>query len=252
MVLVRLMGRELVGFEVELYDVPGALKNVLEVFAEYNINLVYIERYSALPGKAIFFIVADFTDIDLSPDEVLNKIKRLKDYVAEASLASRTDGCIAGSRPHFKDICDERVILFHVAGMIGFLKGIRDELGHEIGSTMIYKTGYNIGIESYTHYRKMVEIGSIDELIKFLKILLNANAWGYIIDYRIEEGKISIDIDRNWECEAMKGKADAYGSYYVRGFIAGFIEEYLGSRVEARETKCIAKGDPYCRFEITF
>jgi len=250
MVLVRLMGRELVGFEVELYDVPGALKNVLEVLAEYNINLVYIERYSALPGKAIFFIVADFTDIDLSPDEVLNKMRRLKDYVSEASLASRIGDYITVSRPYFKDIGGERMILFHVAGMIGFLNGIRDELGHEIGSTIIYKVGYSEGKAMCTHFKKV--LGSIDELIKFLKILLNASAWGYIIDYRIEEGKISIDIDRNWECEAMKGEADKYGSYFVKGFIAGFIEEYLGSRVEARETKCIARGDPYCRFEVTF
>jgi len=45
------------------------------------------------------------------------------------------------------------------------------------------------------------------------------------------------------ECEAVKDKVDAYGSYFVKGVIAGFVRGYLDSRVETRETKCIAKGD---------
>ena len=34
------------------------------------------------------------------------------------------------------------------------------------------------------------------------------------------------------------------------GYLAGWLEEVYSARVDARETSCVAKGDPYCVFEI--
>ncbi len=36
----------------------------------------------------------------------------------------------------------------------------------------------------------------------------------------------------------------------VVGFMAGWLEEAWGKKVDGKETKCLAKGDPYCEFEL--
>lgn len=37
----------------------------------------------------------------------------------------------------------------------------------------------------------------------------------------------------------------------LAGYLAGWLEEVYGVRVDARETNCVAKGDPVCRFKVT-
>jgi hypothetical protein len=251
MVLIYLQDREIVGYEVGLYDVPGALKRVLDVFVKYNINLTYIERYSALPGTAYFFIGADFTNIDISPILVLEEIKKLTEHVSDAKIAPRIGDIIYSSKPHFKDVGGERAILLYLSNIRGFLNGIRDELGYDIGSSVIYRIGYTTGKESYNYYSERIKLKGISELIEFLKALFNASAWGYISSYDMKEDKIILRIEKSWECETMKGEIDSPASYYLRGFLAGFIEKYLGRKVGVKETKCIAVGDPYCEFNIT-
>ena len=39
-------------------------------------------------------------------------------------------------------------------------------------------------------------------------------------------------------------------SQLIRGHISGFLTGLLKINVRAIETKCIAKGDPYCEFYI--
>ena len=36
----------------------------------------------------------------------------------------------------------------------------------------------------------------------------------------------------------------------IAGFLAGWLETAWGKRVDVKETKCQAKGDPYCEFKV--
>jgi len=250
MVLIYRHGREIIGYEVELYDRPGVLKKVLEIFAKYNINITYIERYSALLGPAYFFIAADYTGLTISPYKILEELKRLKNYVKNVTIASQLGDIIYSSNIHIKDIGGERAITFGLSDMKGLLNGIRKKLGISMGSSLLYHIGYGVGKECYQHYTKNIEIKDLNNLIAMMKAILNANAWGYITDYKVEENRLILRIENLWECETMKNETEAPASYYVKGFLSGLVDSFLNKKVVTREKKCIALGDPYCEFEI--
>ncbi|UXD22058.1 hypothetical protein IPA_01225 [Ignicoccus pacificus DSM 13166] len=58
-------------------------------------------------------------------------------------------------------------------------------------------------------------------------------AWGTLLGAKLSE-------------ERRKKPVDAP----VVGFIAGWLEEAWGRKVDGKEVKCLAKGDPYCEFEL--
>lgn len=48
----------------------------------------------------------------------------------------------------------------------------------------------------------------------------------------------------------VMGQATEPVCWQLAGYIAGYCSEVFGLNLHCRETMCIAKGDPYCRFEV--
>jgi len=63
------------------------------------------------------------------------------------------------------------------------------------------------------------------------KIVLRA--WGTLLGAKLSQEKRKKPVDAP-----------------VVGFIAGWLEEIWGRKVDGKELKCLAKGDPYCEFEL--
>ncbi|MGC9095533.1 MAG: V4R domain-containing protein, partial [Candidatus Bathyarchaeia archaeon] len=59
----------------------------------------------------------------------------------------------------------------------------------------------------------------------------------------------TVALQENFECDLARGQGKAYSQFY-RGAIAGIFTQYFKTEMKAGEAKCIAKGDPYCQFEI--
>ncbi len=47
----------------------------------------------------------------------------------------------------------------------------------------------------------------------------------------------------------LKGKGSTVDST-IAGFVAGWLEEFFGTKYRAKEVKCIARGDPFCLIEV--
>ena len=48
----------------------------------------------------------------------------------------------------------------------------------------------------------------------------------------------------------VMGKAEEPVCWQLAGYIAGYCSEVFEMNLHCRETMCLAKGDPYCRFEV--
>jgi predicted hydrocarbon binding protein len=46
------------------------------------------------------------------------------------------------------------------------------------------------------------------------------------------------------------GKASEPVCWQLAGYIAGYCSEVFDMNLLCRETKCMAQGDPFCRFEV--
>ena len=87
------------------------------------------------------------------------------------------------------------------------------------------------------------------DLWKLLSATLFAG--GILSRMEVEFGKpMIVRIWDSMECEIGKGSETCF-SRWTRGLIAGFASKYFGKKVTVVETRCIAKGDPYCEFTVT-
>lgn len=88
--------------------------------------------------------------------------------------------------------------------------------------------------------------------------------WGRDVDDQVRLGRgsvaivcvglsaVIVKVYGNFECELFGNTGKPEG-HLVRGMIAGFVAAIWNvemNDVEAGETRCLAKGDPYCEFEI--
>ena len=135
------------------------------------------------------------------------------------------------------------------ATLYGLIQQIKSNLGEKAGQGFLYQLGIGIGQWVYERYSYLIE-KDIEYSIKLLGGFCKGVRWGEVIDYAIEERKITIRIKDLWECEIQKGMVNKPASHLVRGIITGFAVKLLGHEVITNETRCMAIGDLYCQFEI--
>jgi len=251
LVLLFKDGRELVGFEVELYNVPGALYNVSGIFSKYNLNIVYLDISEITKEIYMLFIVVELGASKVDMNNILNELKNLSNYVKSASIAKSLGNIIYSLKGHIKDVGGHRVILFGMANMEGFIEGVIETFGVELGRTLLFRIGVDVGERAYENYGVRVGVKSVEDAIKLLNALATGFYWGYINKYEIKNDRIILYIKDLWECELWKGKTDKPASSLVKGIIHGFFRKFLNTEVEVDEEKCIAIGDKYCQFKVS-
>ena len=242
-------GRNLVGFEIVLPNIPGTLRHTCSLTEKYGLNIVYIEECGISKENDMFFIVVDFTDEDIDPETLLAEFRKDKDYIISADISPYLNDIIFPSKFCAKDMGGRRGILLGQGNMKGIILGTKKKLGEE-SDAFLYYLGYGIGEETYRMYAEPRDIGDSTEGILLWEALVRGARWGDIIGYEVMDDKIIIRLERLWECEIQKGLVDKPASHLFRGILAGFFEKLLGKKVAVKETKCIALGDPYCQFEI--
>ncbi len=104
--------------------------------------------------------------------------------------------------------------------------------------------------------RRMIEKGLLTRENALDMLLWSFTAGGYaerVTVERVEKGRGSTRIVLRVEGALLGsrlGKKKRPVDQPLVGYLAGWLEEVYGVRVDARETSCVAKGDPACRFEI--
>jgi len=256
MVFLLKEGRDLVGYEILLANIPGALKTVSSIPEKYRLNIEYIETCSKAKDIYRLFIAIDFTDADegVTPETILNEYKKAKLYVIDVNIAPSIHNIIFPSRLCVKNIGGMRAILLGLGNMKGLISGIKRNMGPEMGSSFLYHLGYGVGRELYKIYAEPYNIKDIEEGITLLTALARGGGWLDVADKQITDNKIIIKMEQVWECEIPvneHSEKSKTASNYIRGILAGFFETLLQKRVVVKETSCINRGDRYCEFEIT-
>ncbi len=243
--------RDLVGFEVDLFNKPGALKYVTSIPEKYGLSIAYIEECEVSHGHGTFFIVIDFSNRDVEPETILREFKNNDGYVIDARIApTYKDLVIFPSKFVPKDLGGVRAILLGLATMKGIIHDIKEQMGEEAGEAFLYYLGLGIGKEAYRMYSELVGIDDLRDGILFTDVSTRGGGWAALKEWSMEDNKIILSIERLWECEIQRGKATKPSGVLFRGILVGFFQSLLKKRVRVIETKCIALGDPTCIFEI--
>jgi predicted hydrocarbon binding protein len=148
-------------------------------------------------------------------------------------------------------IMDERVLIFRKEIYDGIFRGVRSQFG-TAGEAFLYYIGFEIGKRAYLSYSKLSGTEDFETLIATAKAVNLTLGWSVLKEAKINEKTktATITILENFECDLARGYGKVYSQFY-RGAIAGIFTQYFKEEMKAEETKCIAKGDPYCQFEVS-
>ena len=250
-------GRSIYGLYVRGISRPGVLRDILSVFAERGINVLYFSTTVAERGEmgtAICFF--DLTDVSIPLDRLLYEIKRVKGVKMAAIIPPKFEGFIADTISFPLMLGDVRGLLIDESALKGLLRDIRMRMGSG-AEAMLYHFGFEAGLE-WAEYiiREAERIGAREKLekISIAADVFRALGYGVIEEIKAfseEPPYMEVKVSGNIECAlgAETGERRPY-SHFIRGTLAGFASKLFGRKMFAEETRCIVRGDPHCEFII--
>jgi len=144
------------------------------------------------------------------------------------------------------------LVLMRVEALHGMIEEVNKVLGTG-GSLVWYVAGKGAGRSMAKILQKHFLKGekSLESIFDKVKDLYARWGWGRVEKVFIRErtGEFLIRICDN--AFAIGQHSRVPSCYYIRGYIEGLIETLTGKHVTSQETKCMAKGDLYCEFQIT-
>ncbi len=258
--VVHVGGRRLVGVFVKARNVPGVLAGIAGTFSSLGVNIRSVHFNPVLGQEELStgFIVADLTGLDFGPETLAGSLRSVEGVVEVRVVEPGASGVVLDVY-HFPVVGEagERYVLTEDTGM----RGTVEELRRMMGTTAAAGFLYYLGVARSRHiYRLLSGMGASTPLEHLNLLLIYAQLWGRykgaVEEYRYQGGRddlIVVRLEDNWECMTAKRLGlPGPASYLERGVIAGLLGEATGRKVRVEETKCVAKGDPYCEFRVTF
>jgi predicted hydrocarbon binding protein len=240
------------GVVIESKIEKGVLQKLCGLIENLGIAIRYVqysmEKVDNPTITAIGFL--DFSHSKVSPEELLNLLRSQKFIKSAHIINPSSNGMIYDSYFFPITLGSERVVIFRKCVYEALFNGIRRKFG-SAGEAMLYYQGFSIGFEIYDEYAKIAKSEKLEDLIEVATAVNMTLGWGIVDKVRvnIEKGTAKFRMYHNFECELGENNGKPYSQFY-RGAIAGLFTRFFGKEVEVKETKCIAKGDPYCEFII--
>ncbi|MBX5321644.1 MAG: hypothetical protein QHH12_03135 [Candidatus Bathyarchaeota archaeon] len=245
--------QKIYGLAIESKIEKGNLRKLTELADSLGITIQYIQfsmEESRKPTvNAIAFL--DFTNSKASPEEALEILLNSYNFIKSAKIIKPCGNSVIFDNYFFPlTVANERAVIFRKSVYEALFTGVREKFG-SAGEAMLYYQGFSIGFEIYEQYVKIAKSERIEDLIEVAKAINMTLGWGIADDVNIDvkKGHAKLRIYQSFECELGKDEEKPYSQFY-RGAIAGIFTRFFGKDVKVEETKCIAKGDPYCEFEV--
>lgn len=246
--------RKVIGFHFvfdpsAMYTI-GVFESITHNFARRGIPIIHFAVSFTLKGPSYGVVFVDLSESeDVNVDEMHLELRRYP-YILDVKLLKPLfEGFVFDSHFFPLKVGDERGVIFLKRGYRGLIKKAREQLGPTYELTL-YLEGYNLSIEAFKEYVKMTGEDH-ERIIKLGEALFQHLGYGRITleNLSMEEGEATIKIQDCFECELFKGSKKPE-SHLIRGMLAGWLTQLFNRGVKVTETKCIAKGDPHCQFEV--
>ncbi len=128
------------------------------------------------------------------------------------------------------------------------LNSIKEEWG-SAGEFAIFRIGKSVGKKIHDIIKSIYKVEG-KQLLTIILMMHEISGWAKkieLLEYG-EEGCIKIRIYENVEC--LHVNKNAPNCHFMRGVLTGICNRLFNKETEVLETKCLAKGDEYCQFEV--
>ena len=225
-----------------------SLKFVSDVFSKYNVFPVALNLTSRDREQFMMFFI-DYSNIRGDLEDLVSEIRN-NPYVVDVKFR------VKRLREKILDMFAQPTfgqgkylaLVIGVNELSLVFEKIKETYGSG-GEAFLYHIGYTLGeIAGQKYLTEKVS----EDFIKEDALAFQAYGWGIpeIVRIDLEEPEIIIRLHDLFESKHAKGKKNKANCHFVRGFLAGLFTKFLGKKMFAIETKCVAKGDPYCEFLV--
>ncbi|RLE66734.1 MAG: hypothetical protein DRJ47_01840 [Thermoprotei archaeon] len=227
---------------------PGELRNALEVFAKYKVNILNISAHSSEGlERAPVFTFVELTDKSINIEEVKKELERVTGsevYLKSSPVKGFMMDELAFPLYVFPGV---RSIIMLENDFTMMVKGLYERLGY-IAATFLYHLAFSGGRFMAEYLSRKLGLKGKTLLLEILKFY-QAGGWGRVelVEYRPENFEITLRLHDSIECKIFRdgGKPS---SHFIRGHLSGLLSKFLNAEIRMMESKCIAAGDPFCEF----
>jgi len=151
----------------------------------------------------------------------------------------------------------EFVVLTPAGVYLKLFEILEKELGEKKAWAVIQQLGEFQMKAAIVRYRERFNLQQAQstKILDFMMEILNILGWGsgaLVVDAKNRAAKITMKNSmlpkKRMAFYGKHGKGPV--DYFVLGWMKALFEAYFSSPVEAKETFCAAKGDPYCEFVV--
>ncbi|MHC1586824.1 MAG: V4R domain-containing protein, partial [Candidatus Hecatellaceae archaeon] len=249
-------GRRLHGFRLRVRPSQKLVEAIISMLSELKVEVSHLS-YSVLTEEeeATILLFLDFTESRVGVEEVAGKLGRLGLVEEVSPIPSTVEGFIADVVSCPIKIGGDRAVIFRDVGMRGFIVDLKRRIGSG-GEAILYFLGFEAGREfGKRHLNMGRRVGLTDPVNVYRHIsasMFNCVGYGIMetVELSVKPPYGRIRVYHSFECELGLKEGKPF-SHLVRGMIAGVLTELFRRRMTAREIRCIARGDPYCEFEVS-
>jgi len=235
---------------IVLKDVPGALAKAAKVLADANINIktsssFYLDEY---PHAGVWSAFIDVSNADKSLKEVEEELRSL-DVVLDVIFKEPKPAPFESI--HFPVLHGNTRAVIMPRGMFWALWSTFEKIFTHSGLIVVlYDTGKKMGEHAAKRISEMFGLRG-KQLVEALTQAGQATGWAIteIKDIDFKNCSATIIVKDSFEAAAWRKKPYVV-CHWTRGYLAGYLSIVFNKQVDAKETRCLAKGDEYCEFII--
>jgi len=243
-------GEQLHQICIVLRDVPGALAKAARVLADANINIKTSSSFfvTEYPNAGVWSSFIDVSNATKSLEDVEAELRKL-DVVLEVILKEPKPAPFESI--HFPIFHGNTRAIIMPRGMFWALWNAFEKIFAHSGLVVVlYNAGKRIGQHAANRISEVFGLKG-KELIEALAQAGQATGWAITEIKEIDLNRASATIIVKDCFEAVAWREKPYTvCHWTRGYLAGYLSVVFNKQVEAKETKCLAKGDEYCEFVI--
>ncbi|MFQ6085012.1 MAG: V4R domain-containing protein [Candidatus Bathyarchaeia archaeon] len=130
-------------------------------------------------------------------------------------------------------------------------KGLEETFPHAIASDLLTTVGRGCGQRSCSRLMEEHGLKSRPDVLRRIAEIKEEERWGEFDFSEIEFEKLAGKVIVRKSFEARNFGPSKYTVCdFVRGYLSGFLSKLLDQRILIEETKCIARGDGLCEFNL--
>ena len=243
------LGERLAQIVVKMKDTVGASASVSALIASLNVDIRQSLTYSRKKdATAIYNAFVVLNDPMVSLEQLVQRVEQ-SPFVLEVHAFEGRGGAVVDTLSFPVNWQDRRVVILAQPAVARMLDGIRSVLGTG-GYVVLYELGIDYGKELAGYFTAILGeeylVGNYDYWVN----VLAATGWGIpdIKGSKDDFPNMTVRFASCLECDGRSSRETVCS--FMRGFLSGVFGNLSGHVVHCEESKCQAKGDSYCEFQI--